>query len=458
MAEAPERRLIRLLIPDRVHTHVVVDEAGAIPSIELGVVSGETTVLTVARDLVPTLGAGVAIVDCYIDQSELSSPLEPATRPVPVLVELEPLDHAASLPRQRWSWASVDDAYVVEPGLQALLDDRLDTWRGKSIADGLRPAWAEAGWLATVSDWITGALAAAGRPAPHAITQVKLWGISTVMRVDHHTGADSQRSWFKAVCPHFGHEPALTQLLADHLGDRVVSVIATDVNRRWMLMDDLGEAVVLSDPRQHRGEFQHLVAIQRWSLERAAALANQGVPRRSLDTLCAEFVDVLADPVCADLIGIDSARAAELAAWLQGAIERVQRLGVPDVLVHGDFHPGNIAAVGDRHVLFDWSDAAIAPAFVDVVTWTWWLDDDPVAADEVWESFATAWSRSGWVDAVTANRDDVQGVAGAYHTVSYAGIVRNLDRHRRPEHAYGLGHFFGLVTSAFAAATRTDPR
>lgn len=448
-ADALERRLIRLVVPDHDHRCLIVESSGGLPELEFVVPSGETTVLAVARDLLPALGLDLAIVDCYLDQS--------GEVPIPVLVELESLRTEPPLPQPDWAWRDLHQSYVVQPGLQALLDDRLGAWRGDHLPDPLRPAWGEAGWLREVSAWIADELRAAGRPAPAAITQFRLWGISTVIRVDHDDDAVPQRSWFKAVCPYFGHEPALTRLLHDQLGDRVASVIAIDPDRHWMLLDDLGEAEVLDDPHQHRRAFDHIVAIQRWSSDRISTLAQQGVPRRPLDELHAEFVDVMNDPVCTELLGIDAARATRVADWVGAAIERVQLLDLPDVLVHGDFHPGNIAGGNGRHVVFDWSDAAIAVPFVDVVTWTWWLADNPEAADAVWESFAHAWNGAAWIDAVIANRDDVQAVAGAYHSVSYAGIVRNLDRYRRPEHAYGFGHFFGLVTSAVDAATRTDP-
>ena len=99
-------------------------------------------------------------------------------------------------------------------------------------------------------------------------------------------------------------------------------------------------------------------------------------------------------------------------------------------------------------VIFDWSDAAIAKPFVDVMTWATWLPHDPSARDALWQSFADVWADvlppAAWLEL----RPTLEGIAGAYHVVSYAGIVRSLDRLRRPEHAGGLAEFFRFLDTA----------
>lgn len=103
-------------------------------------------------------------------------------------------------------------------------------------------------------------------------------------------------------------------------------------------------------------------------------------------------------------------------------------------------------------VIFDWSDAAIAKPFVDVITWATWLQHEPSARDALWESFAAVWAGvlppATWLEL----RPTLEGISGAYHVVSYAGIVRNLDRLRRPEHAGGLAEFFKYLDVAVSDA------
>jgi Ser/Thr protein kinase RdoA (MazF antagonist) len=166
---------------------------------------------------------------------------------------------------------------------------------------------------------------------------------------------------------------------------------------------------------------------------------------------------VFDDPMLGEWLPVDSGRAARIVDWLVDAVERVEQLGLPDVLVHGDFHPGNVRRVGERPdrdalVIFDWSDAAIAKPFVDVMTWATWLPHDPSARDALWQSFADVWADvlppAAWLEL----RPTLEGIAGAYHVVSYAGIVRSLDRLRRPEHAGGMTEFFRFLDAAVSDA------
>ena len=39
--------------------------------------------------------------------------------------------------------------------------------------------------------------------------------------------------------------------------------------------------------------------------------------------------------------------------------------GIPDTLVHGDFHPGNVRGADDRLVLLDWGDCGVGHPLLD---------------------------------------------------------------------------------------------
>src|SRR6185436_15694184 len=65
-----------------------------------------------------------------------------------------------------------------------------------------------------------------------------------------------------------------------------------------------------------------------------------------------------------------------LADFVRGLPERfdaIDRCGLPDTLVHGDFHPGNFRGDGRALTLLDWGDSGVGhplldqPAFLDAI-------------------------------------------------------------------------------------------
>ena len=64
-------------------------------------------------------------------------------------------------------------------------------------------------------------------------------------------------------------------------------------------------------------------------------------------------------------------RVAAARAALPGVERRLAELAafdVPETLVHGDLHLGNVAHADDRLRIFDWTDACLAHPFVDLPT------------------------------------------------------------------------------------------
>jgi hypothetical protein len=434
-----EHRVVRLVVPGRAARSMFVDSTGDVPRFSLSVDDGDTTVAAVVRTLLPTLNLGARVVDCFIDQSQPGAP----TRPVPVLVEVPEPDPDWPTP-DGWHEVDADRDFEIEIELAPRLREWIDERYGRVVADPLRPAWVKHGWFERASDWIVESMAAAGLPAPTAIVQHRHWGISAVMRVD----TDTDRYWFKAVSEHFRREAAITTFLARELSGATARVIASELGEGWLLLGDLGRASIAPDEHDHRAAYEQLVRIQSALEGRAIDLIHNGCDVRPLAAIPGDFAAVLDDPIAREWIRVDSRRGEQLVDWLNDAVDQIERLAIPDVFVHGDFHPGNVAVSADRRLVFDWSDAAIAKPFVDVVTWATWMPDDAVARDALWRSFAAVWSHVLPTDEWLALRPTLEGVAGAYHVVSYAGIVKSLDPLRRPEHGGGLMEFAGFLDAA----------
>jgi hypothetical protein len=439
-----ERRLARLVVPGHAAGTVVVDASGRLPAVEFTLVPGDTTVYTLVHSVLPALGLGDRVLDCFVNQTELPPPDDP----VPVLVELPQLTADRQLPD---GWRETPTAAAeldVEAALRGRLHDWIDTRHAPARNDRLRPPWGRPGWFERAADWIVATLGDADLPAPTSIAQFRHWGISAVMRVD--SGAD--RYWFKAVSQHFRREAGITAFLDRQAPGSVARVIGVDIDRGWLLLGDLGSHAGHPDPHDLREPFEYLIELQRRFIGRETDLVAAGCDPRPLTSIPHDLARVLDDPIVCDWLDVPPDRAQRQLEWLHEAVRGIDALGLPDLLVHGDFHPGNVVATGDgRRVLFDWSDAAISKPFVDVLTWASWMPDDAEGQDALWLTFAELWSDVVPVDVWSAMRPTLEGVAGAYHVVSYAGIVSSLDPFRRPEHAIGLVDFYGFLDAAVPA-------
>ncbi len=143
-------------------------------------------------------------------------------------------------------------------------------------------------------------------------------------------------------------------------------------------------------------------------------------------------------------VTIDAAVSARAVERTRAAVTTLTALGLPDTLVHGDFHAGNVALVDGRPVIFDWSDAAVGNPLVDAVTW---LDhiDDPGLRDRTWDRFVAAWSLPAGVSGTI--RDAALTAGAAYQAVSYSGIVRAIEPLRRLESADGLEDYLNRLVA-----------
>lgn len=162
------------------------------------------------------------------------------------------------------------------------------------------------------------------------------------------------------------------------------TVIAVDEERGWLLL----EAMVGADeehadaPPTGLGAAAGRIAatLQLRSLEHLREIETAGVPVRGLIETVHGFDDVLATSVELDQLTPDELSAARGARDdLHAVVDELASMGLPDTLVHGDLHAGNVALDGDSLVLYDWSDAAVSHPLLDLVHLTHRLPDEEAA-------------------------------------------------------------------------------
>jgi hypothetical protein len=219
--------------------------------------------------------------------------------------------------------------------------------------------WTDRSWLAEAHAWIRGHVEPSG---PIEQPHVRPW--STVLRVPTAEGD----VWFKANGAPFVHEAAVVSLLSQLRPDRVPELLATDVDRGWLLMADAGERLRELIEREHDlGRWLDVLPaygeLQLAAAPHADDLLAAGVPDRRLAVLPDQARDLLDDV----------SRVAEMC-------EELASHGIAETIQHDDFHDGQVFARPGGYVFFDWGDSCIShPFFTLSVTLEgvigWGLDD-----------------------------------------------------------------------------------
>ncbi len=268
------------------------------------------------------------------------------------------------------------------------------------------PAWTRLGWYDEALAWIEDQLTAAGSPLTGVPTHVRSWGLSNVLRCPTAAGA----VYFKALAHSttitpaqpdslpllFAHEPRLLRHLSDERPGEVVAPVAIDDERVWMLLPDLGTPLAAeTDVEVWIAAIRGHARLQRSYASSPDRLLEFGCVDRRLTILDDELDGLLGpNPVTDRLEPAERDQLLSHTKRLREAITELADVGVPETLLHGDLHSGNLAVRDGQVLAFDWTDAALSHPFLDLVTFfdkRHDLSRDPRVVDAYlseWEEFA----------------------------------------------------------------------
>ncbi|WP_349255136.1 phosphotransferase family protein [Micromonospora robiginosa] len=144
----------------------------------------------------------------------------------------------------------------------------------------------------------------------------------------------------------------------------------------------------------------------------------------------------LAEWIRARLTGHDVSVAAGLLDGLDRRLRRLRDCGLPDTLVHGDLHPGNVRGDGTRPVVIDWADAfAGHPAF-DILRLTETLD--PATAGRLVDAWADRWRADAPGSDPHRAVDLLRPVAPLRLAAVYAMFLAGIEPSEHPYHAHDV--------------------
>ncbi|MFJ2775178.1 phosphotransferase [Kitasatospora sp. NPDC087315] len=312
---------------------------------------------------------------------------------------------------------------------------------GADLAALLGPAERRAGWatpagLRDVLDWAERTLGKAGRPVAGRARQLRTWNLSGLFRYSTTTGGDA---WLKAINPVFNaREGEVIALLGGVDATLVPPVLGADPERGLLLLDHVpGEDCWGPSAETVADVLPRLVAAQA-ALAADGRAAAAGLRDRTPRTLLGQ-VDSLLDrleagtgPARSDLTAGELAAARALAARLPALVGELTACGLPETLVHGDFHPGNWRSDGTHTVIVDYADSCLGHPALDG------LRPRQYVSAERWAQIAGVWARA-WREHAPGSDPEraLELVEPLYHlsyAVRYQEFLDHVETSERPYH------------------------
>ena len=284
-----------------------------------------------------------------------------------------------------------------------------------------RMAYAEVGGPAASIAWARESL-----PGGTAHQQ-RTWNLSAIWRIDDPAGHPV--AWLKQVPPFFAHEPAALRLV-DAVSPGLVPRLLADGPQGRMLLGHIPGADRYgagADVCAKIAEAFH--PVQSFFIKNPDELVGipdgrlgaegQGFGTRRLARVAAPHYD-----------RIDGLR--ELIDGLPERLRAVEECGLPDTLVHGDLHPGNVRTdPGGRLTIMDWGDCTIGHPAFDILRLTEGLDD-PAPLLEAW---AHRWAKTLPGTRPLRAAELLRPVAALRAAATYAAFLDAIEPSEHPYHA-----------------------
>jgi hypothetical protein len=224
----------------------------------------------------------------------------------------------------------------------------------------LRVPWARPGGPGATLRWADQVLAGLGRPRTGPAEQRRTWGLSGIWRLPTAAGA----VWCKQVPGFFAHEAPVIGWLGRVAPGTGPQLLGADGDR--LLTADIPDSEVWDPPIEVRqASLARLLGVQTLALDRIDQLLAIGVPDRRAEAL-AERIATMVDRWSGELALDERAVASAAVDALPASFAAIAACGVPDTLVHGDFHSGNVLVHEAGQTIIDWTDAQIGHPALDL--------------------------------------------------------------------------------------------
>jgi fructosamine-3-kinase len=320
---------------------------------------------------------------------------------------------------------ALTDLPLASPAHRSIIETYFTEAEGSQVSEQ-RPSWARPGWYETATAWIKAELAQLGHHVIDPIEPVRNWSLSYVLRARTATNT----FYFKAgaVLPLFVNEAALLSRLAASYPDHIPMPLSLDRERHWMLLADLGEPIEeKAAVTQKEILFRTFGQIQIEAAAQVEELLAMGCLDRRLDRLTTQIEPLLKDlEATTELNENEIEQLQQLIPHLKARCDQLAGYGVPQTLVHGDLHTGNVALFEGKMVFFDWTDACVAHPFFDVMLMMNWENDLEIQT-RLRDQYLSLWTAYEPMARLLEMWSLAQPLFALHHAISYQHIVAGLE-------------------------------
>ncbi|GAA1525028.1 aminoglycoside phosphotransferase family protein [Kribbella lupini] len=239
----------------------------------------------------------------------------------------------------------------------------------------LRATWAEVDGPRRLIEWAQGILGPV-RPA-----QVKTWNLSCLVRLDD--------AWAKATSSFCSVDAEVIRQVHRYDETLAPGVLGVDPANRWSLLEHApGVDCWEPDDETLRD------VIGRWvTVQATLDPAELRTPRMLPQEVAGELTGLLDGDAGSQLSPDDLAQARRLVDVLPGLVATLESAGLPNTLVHGDFHTGNWRSDGTTRRIVDWADSHLGHPATDLHRLCGYLP--PQQQELARSTWVAAW-RSHW--------------------------------------------------------------
>ncbi|HEY2467774.1 MAG TPA: hypothetical protein VGI45_08020 [Terracidiphilus sp.] len=342
-------------------------------------------------------GSRAVVLDLFGDGSL------PNSRSPLALAELRGSRDTRRLSRGRWANLNEVGRHEISYSERVLIASLLD--RG---ATG-RGLFSRFGWVEEALDWLS---SETGIDRPQFSDDIKQFNAGESCALVRFGRKDAPPLWFKANATPSNSEYSITTKLSQLVPGFLPTVVATRKDWRAWWMEDAGCPFADSrSPDSLADALARLAELQRASISFTSALFAGGCSDRRVSTLrsrISQIIDSIDDAISQQESSfapkLASSRIRELGFVLDEACLRLDELGIPNTLLHGDICLENILAGPRGSVFTDWANAAVGNPFITFEQLRAQIAQE--SGSGIWLQSVTDTYREQWLDVLTHRQID----------------------------------------------------